>query len=393
MFEAFEAAELNYVQGTHKPGNAVNTVLKPADFDAAFEEITTWENYAPTPLYRLTDLANKIGIADIMYKDESPRFGLQSFKALGGAYAGLRVIQRELTRQLNRDVSVAEIRSGALAEHIGRITLTSATDGNHGRSLAWGAQLFGAPCRIYIHEFVSENRAQAMRDYGAEVIRISADYDESVRVTRRESDENGWFVVSDTSWDGYTQAPTDVMSGYGVMVDEISVDLSESPTHLFIQGGVGGLAAAVTARMRQKFGNATRIVMVEPALAACLYESGKSGVATTVTVHEETIMAGLSCGEPSALAWEILNEEVSDFLTIPESVVGPAMRLTANPPGNDPVITAGESAICGLAALIMASLTPAMKKQLGLDQHSRVLLIGSEGITDREVYAQIMQAA
>ena len=393
MFEAFEAAELNYVKGTHKPGNAVNTVLKPADFDAAFEEITTWENYAPTPLYRLTDLANKIGIADIMYKDESPRFGLQSFKALGGAYAGLRVIQRELTRQLNRDVSVAEIRSGALAEHIGRITLTSATDGNHGRSLAWGAQLFGAPCRIYIHEFVSENRAQAMRDYGAEVIRISADYDESVRVTRRESDENGWFVVSDTSWDGYTQAPTDVMSGYGVMVDEISVDLSESPTHLFIQGGVGGLAAAVTARMRQKFGNATRIVMVEPALAACLYESGKSGVATTVTVHEETIMAGLSCGEPSALAWEILNEEVCDFLTIPESVVGPAMRLTANPPGNDPVITAGESAICGLAALIMASLTPAMKKQLGLDQHSRVLLIGSEGITDREVYAQIMQAA
>ena len=393
MFEAFEAAELNYVKGTHKPGNAVNTVLKPADFDAAFEEITTWENYAPTPLYRLTDLANKIGIADIMYKDESPRFGLQSFKALGGAYAGLRVIQRELTRQLNRDVSVAEIRSGALAEHIGRITLTSATDGNHGRSLAWGAQLFGAPCRIYIHEFVSENRAQAMRDYGAEVIRISADYDESVRVTRRESDENGWFVVSDTSWDGYTQAPTDVMSGYGVMVDEISVDLSESPTHLFIQGGVGGLAAAVTARMRQKFGNATRIVMVEPALAACLYESGKSGVATTVTVHEETIMAGLSCGEPSALAWEILNEEVCDFLTIPENVVGPAMRLTANPPGNDPVITAGESAICGLAALIMASLTPAMKKQLGLDQHSRVLLIGSEGITDREVYAQIMQAA
>lgn len=393
MFEAFEAAELNYVKGTHKPGNAVNTVLKPADFDAAFEEITTWENYAPTPLYRLTDLANKIGIADIMYKDESPRFGLQSFKALGGAYAGLRVIQRELTRQLNRDVSVAEIRSGALAEHIGRITLTSATDGNHGRSLAWGAQLFGAPCRIYIHEFVSENRAQAMRDYGAEVIRISADYDESVRVTRRESDENGWFVVSDTSWDGYTQAPTDVMSGYGVMVDEISVDLSESPTHLFIQGGVGGLAAAVTARMRQKFGNATRIVMVEPALAACLYESGKSGAATTVTVHEETIMAGLSCGEPSALAWEILNEEVCDFLTIPESVVGPAMRLTANPPGNDPVITAGESAICGLAALIMASLTPAMKKQLGLDQHSRVLLIGSEGITDREVYAQIMQTA
>ena len=411
MFEDFKVAELNYVQSTvqstvqgavqstdqgavqgkHKSGNAVNTVLRPSDFDAAFEEISTWENYAPTPLHRLTDLADRLGIADILYKDESPRFGLQSFKALGGAYAGLRVIQRELARQLNRDVSVSEVRSGALAESIARITLTSATDGNHGRSLAWGSQTFGAPCRIYIHEFVSESRARAMRDYGAEVIRVPADYDETVRVTRRESEENGWFVVSDTSWEGYTQPPIDVMSGYGVMIDEICADLPEAPTHMFVQAGVGGLAAAVTARLRQKTGKSTRIIAVEPELAACIYASGKTGKATTVPVHEETLMAGLSCGEPSGLAWKIINEEVTDFLTIPESVVGPTMRLMANPPGADPAITAGESAICGIAALILASLKPAMKEQLGLDRHARVLLIGSEGITDPEVYAQIMQ--
>ena len=393
MYTEFEEAELKYFEGTRIQGNAATTVLKPSDFDAAIAEISTWENYAPTPLYHLTELAHQLKIGDILYKDEAPRFDLHSFKALGGAYAGLRVIQRELSKKLDRDVSLAEIRSDTLKNMISNITLTSATDGNHGRSLAWGALKFGASCRIYIHQYVSEGRAQAMRDFGAEVIRIDTDYDETVRITRRESEENGWFVVSDTSWEGYTQPPTDVMSGYGVMVDEICDEISEAPTHLFIQAGVGGLAAAVTARLRQNMGNLTRIIAVEPEVAACLFASGKTGKATTVPVHEETLMAGLSCGQPSELAWKILNEEVADFITIPESTVGPAMRLTANPIGRDPKIEAGESAICGLAALVMATQRPKLKEKLGLDETSRVLLIGSEGVTDPEIYERIMQAA
>ena len=393
MFEEFDKAVIGHVVSARPAGNAALLVLKPSDFEAAIAEISTWENYEPSPLRHLTNLARKINIGDILYKDESSRFGLGSFKALGGAYAGMRVLQRELSAQLGRDVELSEIRSGTLGDETGKITLTSATDGNHGRSLAWGTQIAGATCRIYIHKEVSEARAQAMRDYGAEVIRVNGDYDYSVQVAREESDANGWFVVSDTSWDGYTQAPTDVMAGYGLMAEEICDVLTTAPTHLFIQGGVGGLAAAITARLRQRMGAATRVIIAEPELAACLFESGKTGQATPVQIKEETLMAGLSCGDPSALAWRVLREEVSDFLTIPESLVGPAMRLAAQPLGNDPAIEAGESAVCGFAALIVAAHRPDMRTVLGLNRSSRVLIIGSEGATDPEIYQMIMRAA
>jgi len=391
MFSEFDNAKLGYVSHTPARGDAFETVLTPADFDAATAEISSWPNYAPTPLYHLSDLAKQIGVSDILYKDEGPRFGLGSFKALGGAYAGMRVLQREMATKLGRDVGLAEIRDGSLADDIGQITLSAATDGNHGRSLAWGAQMVGAKCKIFIHKEVSEGRAQAMRDYGADVIRVDGDYDESVRVARQESEKNGWFVVSDTSWEGYTTAPKDVMAGYGVMADEILGQIADVPTHLFIQAGVGGLAAAMTARLRQKTGDATRVIVVEPELAGCIFASGAAGKATVVPIHEETLMAGLSCGEPSSLAWDILGQEVGDFMTIPESLVGPTMRLVAKPAGTDPAIEAGESAVCGLAAVICAARRKEMREALGLDANSRVLLIGSEGITDAEIYDKIMQ--
>lgn len=393
MWQIFDDAKLGHIHQKTHPGRAADTVLTSTDFTNAVSEISSWPGYRPTPLHRLPALAAALGVGEILYKDEGPRFGLGSFKALGGAYAGLLVLQRELTRRLSREVSMGEIRNGTLRNEISRITLTSATDGNHGRSLAWGAQMVGAPCRIYIHKEVSEGRAQAMRDFGAEVIRVPADYDESVRLARQESEENGWFVVSDTSWEGYTQTPRDVMAGYGVMIDEIAAEMSREPTHLFVQAGVGGLAAAVTARMRQVMGTAARVVVVEPELAACMFVSATNGTATTVPIKEETLMAGLSCGEPSPLAWQVLREEVADFMTIPESLVGPAMRLAARPIDSDPAITAGESAVCGLAAVIASARQPILRKALGLSTHSRVLLIGSEGITDAEIYGMIMRAA
>jgi diaminopropionate ammonia-lyase len=393
MFEQFKNAKLKHLAAKHPQGHAFKTIIKPQDFNNATSEISTWKNYTPTPLHPLKSLAQSLEIADILYKDESPRFGLGSFKALGGAYAALRLLQREMARELNRDVSSEEIHNQSLAESIKKITLCAATDGNHGRSLAWGAQKFGAPCRIYIHKEVSEGRAQAMRNYGAEIIRVDADYDESVRIASQESQKNNWFVISDTSWEHYTQIPTDVMAGYGVMIDEICSQISQEPTHLFIQAGVGGLAAAVTARLRQKFNTSTKIIVVEPELAACIFESAKKGTSTPVSIHQETLMAGLSCGEPSPLAWNILKEEAQNFLTIPENLVGPSMRLAARPIKNDPPIKAGESAICGLAALIAAAQQPSLKEKLNLNAHSRVLIIGSEGATDPEIYNQIMQEA
>ena len=384
-------ATLAHIHVTPPRGSAAHDVLSKEGFDVAEAEITSWEGYKKTPLHHLTALARNIGVAEVLYKDEGPRFGLASFKALGGAYAALRVLQRQIADQTGQTVRLEDIRTGQHKMACADITLVSATDGNHGRSLAWGCQKFGAPCRIYIHAEVSEGRAQIMRDFGADVIRIDGDYDESVAFAKSEAAANGWFVVSDTSWEGYTEPPRDVMAGYGVLTREICRALDRAPTHVFLQGGVGGMAAGITAALVQHWGDsAPRVVIVEPDLAACLFESARNGVATTVHIAQETIMAGLSCGEPSPLAWAILEQEASDFVTIPDTLIPPTVRLLARPLNGDPEIEAGESAVAGLCALIAAMDDPAMAGALGLDASSRVLLIGSEGITDPDIYARIM---
>lgn len=387
----FAIARIDHLPGNPESGEAAHRVLSATGFSQAIAEITAWEGYAPTPLLALDSLASEIGVARIDYKDEGPRFGLGSFKALGGAYAAQRVLQRELSRRLGHEVSLPDIRTGKHSEACAAVTLVSATDGNHGRSLAWGCQRFGAPCRIYIHAEVSEGRAQAMRELGADVVRIAGDYDQSVALARTEAEANGWFVVSDTSWPGYSEPPRDVMAGYGVMTREVCEALDKPPTHVFLQGGVGGLAASVAAALRQYWGaDAPRVVIVEPELAACLFESARAGKVTPVTITEETIMAGLSCGVPSDMAWEILTEEASDYLTIPDAIVAPTVRLLARPLGDDPSTLAGESAVAGLAALIAARTDDRLSAKLGLDGDSRVLLIGSEGVTDAEIFAAIM---
>ncbi|MCK0143501.1 diaminopropionate ammonia-lyase [Aliiroseovarius sp. F20344] len=394
MYDVFTAAKLRHTAGRPKPAQAAFRVLSEQDFDNACAEIMAWEGYAPTPLVSLSGLAKDLNVARIDYKHEGPRFGLGSFKALGGSYAALRVLQRELSAQLGRTVSLEEIRNGEHREACAGITLVSATDGNHGRSLAWGCQRFGAPCRIYIHAEVSEGRASAMRDLGADVIRIEGDYDASVLLAKSEAEENGWFVVSDTSWEGYTEPPRDVMAGYCVMTREACNTLDKPPTHVFLQGGVGGLAASVAAGLRQFYKDAApRVVIVEPELAACLFDSAKKGKPTTFEIAEETIMAGLSCGEPSEMAWEILAEESSDFLTIPDSIVAPSVRLLANSETGDIAVEAGESAVAGLAALIAARQDPVLSDALGLDGNARVLLIGSEGVTDPDIFKAIMAGA
>lgn len=383
---------IGHVTASRKTGDAAFRLLPADEFTIAQREITAWQGYAETPLVSLKALAAEIGVADVFYKDEGPRFGLGSFKALGGAYAALRVLQREISGRLGFEVSLADIRQGKYAEQCATLTLVSATDGNHGRSLAWGCKRFGVPCRIYIHASVSANREAAMTALGADVIRIDGDYDDSVVRCKKDALDNEWFIVSDTSWPGYSSPPSDVMSGYSVMVKEVCDRLTTPPTHVFLQAGVGGMAAGVIAAMRQHWGNASpRAIVVEPELAACLFESARTGYATRVTVEKETLMAGLSCGEPSEIAWNILAEEVTDYLTIPEALVGPAVRLLAHPVGDDPVIQAGESAVAGLAALVAARSDPALASRLALDTTSRVLLFGTEGVTDPEVFQMIME--
>lgn len=350
---------------TPVPGVLTRTVRTEAQ-----AAIRGWAGYAPTPLLDLPGLARRLGVAAVRWKDEGGRFGLGSFKALGGAYA----VQR-LVRQFGGDV-----------------TFAAATDGNHGRSVAWGAKQAGAKAMIYLHAGVSPGREAALRALGAEIVRVAGNYDDSVRLCARDAAERGWQVVSDTAWEGYREVPTAVMAGYSLIAAEVVEQIGEQrPTHVLVQGGVGGVAAAICAELRDAWGSeAPRFAVVEPALAACLLESARRGDRTEIPIADETVMAGLSCGDPSPLAWEILDTGADDFTAVDDAFVPPAMRLLADGEGGDPAVVAGESGVAGLALLLAARESAEAWSALGLAAGSRVLLIGTEGATDPEIYREIV---
>jgi len=356
----------------------------------AFDEISRWPGYRPTPLYRLDALANDIGVAGIFYKDESQRFQLKSFKALGGAYAVARQLQLQIEQATGKAASIGDLLEKQYASIVDDIVVSCATDGNHGRSVAWGCQMFGCSCVIYIHRDVSAGRKQAMEKYGAKVIRVDGNYDDSVKQADADARKYGRIIVSDTSYPGYMDIPRDVAIGYTVMLAEAVEQMQGAiPTHVFIQAGVGGLAASVCAYFWELWGERRpRFIVVEPEQANCLQQSAASGEPVAVEGDLETLMAGLSCGEVSLLAWDILEPGADDFMTLGESAVAPCMRLLA---ANDPSIEAGESAVAGLGAAIVASQDQDMAAQLELDQSSLIFVIGTEGATDPELYHQLVQ--
>jgi diaminopropionate ammonia-lyase len=360
------------------------TVLPSAGFRRAKAVITGWDGYAPTPLRDLPDIA---GLATVRIKDESTRFGLGSFKALGGAYAVGKLLAAELAHQgVARSASSAELTDSQYADYTSAITVTCATDGNHGRSVAWGAQRFHCRCVIFVHETVSQGRVDAIAAYGAQVERVRGTYDDAVRVANRAAKANGWIVVSDTSYAGYTEIPRDVMQGYRLMADEAADQWNGSaPTHVFIQAGVGGAAASVSVQMRERFNPAPLLIVVEPDRAACLLASARAGAVTTVHGDLGTIMAGLACGEPSLLAWQELERAAWAFQSISDNAAADTLRLLA---GRG--IPIGESGVAGLTGLRVAMSDPAAQAALRLDADSRVLVFGTEGITDPEVYQHLL---
>ena len=372
----------------------LRSILNSEGLEQARGEITSWPNYEPTPLIALPGLAAGGGLKQIWYKDEGPRFGLGSFKALGGAYAVRRLLGREVARRAEvPNVTTAELISGRFRSQIEEITVCTATDGNHGRSVAWGAQTFGCRCVIYIHATVSEGRKRAMENFGATVVRVSGNYDDSVHQAAADAEAQGWFVVSDTSYDGYMEIPRDVMHGYMLMADEVMTQLppDEVPSHVFVQGGVGGLAAAVFAAFWLRFAaERPRFIVVEPEQAACLYESARAGRPVAVTGALDTVMAGLAAGEVSQLAWTILSAGTEAFMTVPDQAALALMRLLADGVEGDPPIVAGESAVAGLAAALQARNEATLSEALRLDGNSRVLVFGTEGATDPELYREIV---
>jgi len=375
-------------------GPSERAILSRAAFADAYAEISAWPGYAPTPLRSLKGLAQAAGIDRLWYKDESARFALGSFKALGGAYAVLRLLAREVSaRAPGVPVSALDLVVGRYGKITRALTVTTATDGNHGRSVAWGAQVFGCRCVIYVPAKCSIGRQRAIEEYGAKVVRVDGTYDDAVRQAAADAAAQGWFVVSDTSYTGYMDIPRDVMQGYAVMVEEAISQLpaSERPTHVFVQGGVGALPAAVCGHLWETWGRQRpRFVVVEPHRADCLFRSAAAGRPTAAEGELETVMAGLACGEPSLLAWAILERGADDFLTIDDEAAVATMRLLAEGTGGDRPLVAGESGVAGLAALLSAAGDPETRAALGLAPDARVLVFGTEGATDPQVYEELV---
>lgn len=373
-------------------GAGRSAILNAAGFAAAQQVICRWPGYAATPLHSLPALASALGLGAVHYKDERGRFGLKSFKALGGAYAVYRVLARAIARENDgREPSVDELLSGRWRELAGRTTVTCATDGNHGRSVAWGARLFGCRCVIFIHATVSVGRREAIAQYGAEVLRVPGNYDDAVRHADAEARSRGWTVVSDTTYEGYREIPVDVMHGYGVMAHEIVGQLGgQPPSHVFVQAGVGALAASVAAAFWLEWGaRRPRLVVVEPRQADCYLQSVRAGRPVAVTGSLDTVMAGLACGEVSPAAWEIVHGAAHSSVALDDRYALEAVRAFAAPVAGDPTVVSGETGAAGLAALLAAREQSALGELLELDASSRVLLIGSEGDTDPEIYRRI----
>lgn len=339
----------------------------------------------PTPLWPLPDTAQALGVVGVWVKDESKRSPLGSFKALGAPAALVRLVMRA-----HPAWEPKAVLTGAYAEALRGLVVISATDGNHGRALAAAAHGAGMRCVIVLHKHVSAERESAIAAFGAQVVRIEGNYDDSVAHAAALALANGWQVVSDTSYAGYEDIPRDVMQGYGTLADELREQHAEPFTHVILQGGVGGLAAGVASYVWEQTGERRpTFIVAEPRQADCLLQSALCGEAARATGTVDSVMAGLACGETSALAWRFLKPSVDVFMTLEDDDAVDAMRRLARGSARDVPIVSGESGAAGLAALRVLARSDASRAQAGLDGRSRVLLINTEGATAPSVYRQL----
>ena len=369
-------------------------VLNAEGLARAWSVISAWPGYAPTPLVQLGGIADSLNIANLHYKDEGTRFGLKSFKPLGGAYAVARLLLDELPARIGaNEVTITDLLAGIYKERCAEFTVTAATDGNHGRSVAWGARMFGCRCVIFINEAVSVGREQAIASFGAEVRRNPGSFDDAVRAAQKSAVTEGWHVIPDTS-DGVTvDAPRNVTQGYAVMAAEAIEQLPDDlpPTHIFLQAGVGGMAAATCGQFWQTFEtNRPRTILVEPYSAACWFESLKARKPVALSGDVDSLMGGLSCGEISLLAWKILRTGADAAMKISDDAAVETMRLLADGRFGDAPLVAGESGVAGLAGFLAMASDPGSRELLGLDEESRILVFGTEGATDPETYTEIV---
>ena len=359
----------NYINNKNYNFNRekILNICDESNVDDAYNTISKWKDYKPTPLVNLIKLSNKLKLNNIFYKDESKRFNLKSFKALGGAYAV------EKTTQGNKNIIVA-----------------TATAGNHGRSVAWGAQRLGLKCKIFISEYVSEARANSMRKLDAEVIRVNGNYEKSLERCISESNKNGWKIVQDVAWENYEYVPKLTMSGYSVMIKEISNQTDQYITHVFLQAGVGGMASGAIAGIAKYFKRIPKIIIVEPENADCVLKSVENGSLQKVNIKKESIMGGMSCGEVSLVPWKILKESVNSCTSVTDENVDLTVAMLKNKILSDVEIVGGECSTPGIISLVACANDNEIRKNLELEESSNILIIGCEGDADEDLYNKLL---
>jgi len=347
--------------------NQILNSLSKEDIDDAYTKISNWKGYSPTPLVELNKLSKELNLNKIFYKDESKRFDLKSFKALGGAYAVEKVTKG------NKDIVVA-----------------TATAGNHGRSVAWGAKRLGLKCKIFISEYVTDARGKVMSDLGADVIKVKGNYESSLIECIKQSTKNNWQIIQDVAWKEYITVPKYTMAGYAVMMKEIVDQLDHNKiSHIILQAGVGGMAGAMIAGVARYLKNIPITVVVEPDSAACVLESIRTGKIEKIDIIRESLMGGMSCGEVSLVPWEILKNSVKYCISLPDDDIAKTMQLLGNANFSDEKIIAGENSTPGVISLISSCENEKIKEKMQLNKNSNVLLIGCEGDTDKEMYQKL----
>lgn len=384
-------------RGEKEPAPLHLTALEQAEKTSRFH--SGLPGYAPTPLVSREALAEKLGVGKLWIKDESKRFGLNAFKALGGSYAMGQYLAQKQGEPLET-LSFEELCSPQAKRALGEVTFVTATDGNHGRGVAWAARLLGQKAVVYMPKGSAQERLENIRAQGAQAEITEYNYDDAVRLADRMGKEHGWVLVQDTAWPGYEEIPAHIMQGYTTLAREIAVQLEEmgeeKPTHLFLQAGVGSFAGAALGYFTALWGDERPVtVIVEPDRADCLFRSAKAddGTLHFVTGDMNSMMAGLCCGEPCTISWEILNAYADGFISCDDFYSARGMRLLGRPEGEDSAVISGESGAVStgvLEGIMTEARLESLRQALGLNEHSRVLLVSTEGDTDQANYQRIL---
>lgn len=344
--------------------------------------------YAPTALVGLPGRAASCRVAGVFVKDESTRFGLKAFKALGASFA----VGRLLAERLGCDLDFGAVSAALKKARDETLTLATTTDGNHGRGVAWVAKVLGLKAVVYMPAGSAEERVRAIEGEGARVKVTTENYDDTVRLLAAEAKRQGWLIVQDTAWQGYEEVPRRIMQGYMTMAAEAVEQIPQPPTHVFLQAGVGSMAAGVMGFLSNYYqGRLPRFVILEPQAADCVFRSYAADRAVAVGGEMQTISAGLACGEVNPLAWPILREFGDYALSLDDSVAAEGMRLLAKPVGEDAAVTAGESGAIGGGVLKLLAEDASLREQLGINEASVLLFFNTEGATSPTRYREIVE--